>query len=368
MNKPLNHSIENIYAQVGQYDRYAIFDFYFKSEAYLKYGGSVHGLIIYTPSERLKLEEAIMPGNNSNHDGTVRVDANNGDLFYHELKTVGFNASDVVRLSALDSGPVSKKYRADGIKEITNTINVSIPFSTDGPFALELYVLKKRISEGLPLLPFEERKYVGLDYIVNPSPETSAKFNELLSRGSEHSDDAAIAVYSYNYSIEKNNATVKQLLGAALKRRRIKRINFISRHLGISSKVLDAFKLKDEKSWAELMSVILGFEPTPIQIWGWQHPVWWDFERFAHIYLRHYKNFFLEESSKGQGTNFQYHFKDIRRLIGIVIDRHKDEIEASLSQNKPYNRYDDQGYYYNGDFYTFRIASDGKLMQFHPQE
>ncbi len=48
MNLPLNHSIENIYVQVGQYDRYAIFDFFFNSEAYRLYG-KAYTVTFFTP-------------------------------------------------------------------------------------------------------------------------------------------------------------------------------------------------------------------------------------------------------------------------------------------------------------------------------
>ena len=79
------------------------------------------------------------------------------------------------------------------------------------------------------------------------------------------------------------------------------------------------------------MSVIYSFEDEVLTLWGWKKHVYWDFERFIHIYMRHYKNFLIHESSKGQGTGFQYTRKDIRRIINIALDANKKAIENRLA-------------------------------------
>src|SRR5690606_15672685 len=71
MDLPLNHSIQNVFIQVGQFDRYAIFDFYYGSDAYQKYGNTVYGYIIYTPSERAKLKHEVNSNNIDDDDGLV---------------------------------------------------------------------------------------------------------------------------------------------------------------------------------------------------------------------------------------------------------------------------------------------------------
>ncbi|MBE9584022.1 hypothetical protein IM792_06135 [Mucilaginibacter sp. JRF] len=371
MTKTLNHSIENIYIQVGQYDRYAIFDFYYNSSAFLKYGSTVHGLIIYTPLERATLEEAIMPGNNSNNDGLIKLDVVEDNPFYKELRTSGFYARDISRLSALDSRPIEKVYKSSLIKEIPNTVEIKFKSNPSKLHALEHLNFTNRIERGLPLLPNEKQRYTCLNFLIHPNEATWAEVKKILDDNKTNTvyDDVVITIWSYYHNfVDNNDSSAKLLLNTSLKKRRVQRTEFILKHLGISIKVLDAFKGSNYDSWKELMGVVMSFETTVIDVWGWTHPVWWDFERFIHIYLRHYKGFFLTGSSKGQGTSFQYHYRDIRRLIEIIIRNHKIEIENCLKANKPYNRYDEQGYYYNGNYYTFRIDKSGRLMQFHPQE
>src|SRR5690606_30107662 len=98
MDLPLNHSIQNIFIQVGQFDRYAIFDFYYGSEAYQKYGVSVYGYIIYIPSERAKLKLEINSDNIGDDNGLVLLDGALQDAEKNELlKTEGFWARDIRR-------------------------------------------------------------------------------------------------------------------------------------------------------------------------------------------------------------------------------------------------------------------------------
>jgi hypothetical protein len=372
MELPLNHSIENIYYQVGQYDRYAVFDFYFNSNAHKTYGNTVHGLIIYTPAERLILEEAIQPGNASNNDGQIHLDASlKDDILNNKLRIEGFRASDVARLSAVDSGPIRKAYGVDGVKEIPNTITINFTPSFEGPFAQELLNFENRIRDGLPLIPYEQRKYLSLKFLTNPSHDLLEEVrNDLIDiETGKFYNDVTITWYGYYHNIvDKENEAVIQILTNALNKRRAERIYYITQHLGISTKLLDNLKEKNPNSWKQLINVIINFEPCTLEIWGWTHPVWWNFERFIHIYLRHYKDFFIEGSSKGQGTGFQYHYRDIRRLICIVIRNNQADIEKCLINGKPFNKYGEQGYYYNGNYYTFKIEKDGRLTQFHPQE
>ncbi|MBD1362911.1 hypothetical protein IDJ77_03735 [Mucilaginibacter sp. ZT4R22] len=179
--------------------------------------------------------------------------------------------------------------------------------------------------------------------------------------------DAAITIHGHYHRRNERDMTVRELFLRALKSRRKTRTDYVLKHLGIAAKHLEQFEIDVPDAYNQLLKTVMGFEPAAIGSL-WKYPVYWDFERFVHIYLRHYKEFFIKASGKGQGTSFQYNYGDIRRIIKIVLDMHKDDIQASLSAGKPYNKYDNQGAYYNGNYYTFRIAEDGKLMQFHPQE
>ena len=98
-------------------------------------------------------------------------------------------------------------------------------------------------------------------------------------------------------------------------------------------------------------------------------PVWWDFERFLHIYLRHVSETQIGERFKGRSV-FQYALKDIEDLIEIVLDSIDEEIQSHFAENPnvAFKRHGEMSVYFNGDFYTVHIDKEGRLMTFYKNE
>lgn len=332
MDLPLNHSIQNIFYLVGQFDRYAIFDFHFGSEAYLKYGRTVYGHIIYTLSERAKLKREINSNNIGNDDGLVRLDNAIEDVAINEmLKREGFRARDVRSLSTLDVGPIKNQYDNAGIKDIPNTIKIDFsPDLFDGE-RMQLLLFRKRIENGIPLIRAEKRKYYSLILLLESENLSDDDKNAFLinPQTGKYYDDVFITIFETLVYANQEKSPFRATLANALANRRKERISFICRHLGIATKHIDQLKTNNNEAWTELMRLVYGFEDETLTLWGWTQHVYWDFERFIHIYLRHYKKFLIEESSKGQGTGFQYTLRDIRNIINIVLEANKDGIEAA---------------------------------------
>jgi len=367
---PLNHSIQNIFIQVGQYDRYAIFDFYYGSDAFKKYGTTVYGHIIYTPSQRAHLKKEMESNNIGDDDGLILLDGALQDKNKNEeLRTVGFMAKDVYRLSTLDIGPIKNEYENKDIKDIPNTIKIDFDASGTNAEEMQLMMFRKRLEKNIPFIPYELQKYYSLIMLLEPenlSEEDKVKY--LMDVNGHFHHNVIITVLSTFVHFHKQEQPYRGILNKALYNRRIERINYICKHLGIAAKHIDNLKESNPNSWNELVRVVYGFEPETLTLWGWKHHIYWDFERFIHIYLRHYPNFFIPESSKGQGTSFQYNFKDIRRIVTIVLKANKEAIEDRLSAGKGFHIQNEKGYYYNGNYYSLKIESDGRLAQFHPQD
>jgi hypothetical protein len=368
---PLNHSIQNIFIQVGQFDRYAIFDFYYGSDAYRKYGSMVYGYLVYKPSQRAKLKLECDSENIGNDDGLVILD---GALQEPEknqlLRTEGFYARDIARLSTLDVAPIKNQYDNAHVKEIPNTINLQFNSSGFDGERMQLTLFRKRIEAGIPLIPAEERRYYSLLFLLEPKTITDQIKKDILTHPAtgQFYDDVWITTLKTIVYADRESSPLKTTLNTALANRRIERVGFMCKHLGIATKHIDNLQRDNNDAWLELMKLIYGFEPETLTLWGWTQHVYWDFERFIHIYLRHYKEFLINESSKGQGTGFQYSLKDIRRIINLVLKANKDAIESRLKIGKGFHLQNDNGYYYNGNYYSLKIDPDGRLMQFHPQD
>ncbi|MRX46639.1 hypothetical protein [Pedobacter puniceum] len=369
----MKYSIESIYFQAGQYDAYCLVEFYYGSNAHLKFGKSIHGMLVYDSEERKNLERKIslelseIPFT----DGFVRFNSSDN---IEELLNEGFLVSEVERFATVGGiGP--KVYGISNEKEIPNTILV--PFSNrdsnlESWLLLELRNFNNRIEANNTLLPEEILRYNTIVYILKGEEEFPV---ELLDENSlTVKSDALFWILSHKYknSLEsgKLKITPEEYLQfrILLASRKTSRLEIVKRQLGISDKQLKEFENSSPDNYKEFIGLILRFEITAITFNYFSKPIYWDFDRYIHIFLRHYKSFFIRSSTKGQGTLFLYSYKNILNLIRIVIEHNKKDIEEAWLHGKEFRKSGRQSLYFNGNYFSIRINANGKLTQFHPQE
>lgn len=97
-----------------------------------------------------------------------------------------------------------------------------------------------------------------------------------------------------------------------------------------------------------------------------QFPVWWDIERFLHIYTRHVKETQVGSRNEGKSV-FQYKFQDVLRIIKIVLEKLEEEIVAHFKNSTQiFLRKSGRATYYDGHYYRVEIEASGRLLTFHP--
>jgi hypothetical protein len=371
--------MESIYCNAGQYDKFCLFHFAPQSSAYSKYGSSVNGIIIYQPSERKMLHEYIevkfedLPRT----DGRIKLSTPKGTANEGLLLSEGFLVSDIASLDTfIDSGSDSYSDKSHD-RPIPNTINIDVDFSDDDGISLETYVLEMRHKDEMftPLIPYELTRLYALRYLRNKKSVGNFElFKYLIDRNTRtFYETAHYLLLHHKYKAFKAMGRDMpkdeiQILLHLIRTRNTKRFKIICKHLGISQKQLDLYKQENEDGYLEIQKLVRQFNDETLVTKGGTIPIHWDFERCMHIMFRHYKNFSLDVSTKGQGTSFQYSYRDIRRLIEIVLTDNLAEIETYLKKGRTYKKYSGMGYYYDGNYYNFTIDSNGKLMQFHPQD
>ena len=80
-------------------------------------------------------------------------------------------------------------------------------------------------------------------------------------------------------------------------------------------------------------------------------PIYWDYEGFLHIYLRHCDELAIEGHFENK-TKFQYTQKDIKRILKIAIEDLKPKINEKLKEGKDFRIYGDRSLYFNGNHYS----------------
>ena len=94
-------------------------------------------------------------------------------------------------------------------------------------------------------------------------------------------------------------------------------------------------------------------------------PIYWNYESYLHIYLRHCDELEIEGHFENK-TKFQYTQKDIRRILKIAIENLKDKINEKLKEGKEFRIWGDRSIYFNGNHYSLHIlkscsiSSNGK--------
>ncbi|MEO7488290.1 MAG: hypothetical protein ABIU77_14360 [Ferruginibacter sp.] len=364
-NDKLVYSIEDVYKFVGQHDNsYCSVEFFPGTTAHKKYGESVHGLVWYKKKDREELDITITNANYQRTNGIIYLDSGSQDKsLNHVLQYEGFEANDIKTLYRV-GGEKPKVYQQAGTKEIPNTINIKIDSNFDVVGAQQ-YVREGYIKMGYSLPSHDLVIYYRNLLLFYPHKiKEDEKFQYLYNQDkSAFTEEADYLIH--DIKVYEKIATEEEIKhwGDLLKVRSEKRMGYIKQHLGISSKVIDNMILNDTKKYITLLQSTWMFETETLVYLGPNACIYWVFERFIHIFLRHNPDFFVAASTKGQGTHFQYSFKDISRVAKIVLEQLRDNINLKLNLGKPFVV---NGHYYNGNHYRIRVDPDGRLMQFHP--
>ena len=364
-NDKLVYSIEDVYKFVGQYDNsYCSIEFFPRTAAYEKYGETVHGLVWYKKKDREALDIAIANANYQRNNGIIYLDSGSQDkILNHKLLYEGFEASDIKILYRVGSEK-PKAYKQSGTKEIPNTINLKIDSNFDVVGAQQ-YVLEGYMKMGYELPMHDLITYYRNLYLFYPQRIKEEEVHQYLYMEGKTAFTEEADYLIHDIKVHEKIATQEEInhWRDLLKNRSEKRMDYIRRHLGISSKVIDNMILNDTKKYVTLLQSTWMFETETLEYLGPKACIYWDFESFIHIFLRHNPEFFVSASTKGQGTHFQYRFKDIFRVAKIILEQLRDGINAKLTVGQPFTV---NGYYYNGNHYQVRINPNGRLMQFHP--
>jgi hypothetical protein len=129
-------------------------------------------------------------------------------------------------------------------------------------------------------------------------------------------------------------------------------------------KLLDLYKNDKEKYFA-LLAIATQFED--VLLLPYEIPIWWDFERFLHIYMRHVENVKTGPHFSDK-TTFQYKFHEIRYIIKAVIETVYSDFQKHLQEypERIFKRLGRRAVYYDGHYYRVEIEPTGKLVAFHP--
>ena len=370
LNNTFQFSVEELYFMYGQYEKYISIEFHKFSESAKQFGESVSGIIVYHKGEREQLDKAISEENVPRTNSSVKIDCSNDRDLPEEMKNslinTGFLSGDIYQILATNL-PASNNYNKPGIKEIPNTIDIEFDPNDFDPYRANLWILSERLKNKGVLIDVEWLRFCGLSLYFEKGSE---KFNLIKLKGFDGHGNKKEEVRFFELQAKFYSAefTKEELLefNKLLKNREFKRTAAIKKEVKSSTNIsLDKIRSEYPTVYEGLQKSIVEFEDASLVYHNIHTPIYWDYESYLHIYLRHCEELGIEGHFEKK-TKFQYTQDDIRRILEIAIEKLLPRIEKRLKEGKDFRIYGDRTLYFNGNYYALHILKNGRVASFSP--
>ncbi|MGV3460256.1 MAG: hypothetical protein ACO1N9_07360 [Flavobacterium sp.] len=360
---------ENIYKNTGQFDKIVSVSFRFNSESYNKYGSYIVGKFFYTPNERAEIQKVIDDPNHAQTHGLIKFIVSPSPEVSPEnkeyLKLDGLNSSDIVEILGFNA-PAENKFIKTETRDLPKPITIKSPFTDDDADDMMLWLNDQRLKNGYKLIKEERDQHNAILYRKYEHKITKPEEIALFRDSETGEIKPELNYYYLNSKLENGTISDQELeeLKKLLDQKAKEKVQIIKKELERSSEKWKQMGIDEKTALANLVQMSLHFEPH--RLTSGKIPIWWDFERFVHIFMRHVSETKIGERFEIK-TVFQYRLKDIKSLIKIVLEIAEKEIMEHF-EAKPgieFKRQGERAIYFDGDYYSFRIDKDGKLMTFH---
>lgn len=351
----------------GQYDSFVQLHFCHDTESHKLFEGNyLMGTFRFTNPERIELEKLRGASAIPRTERRITFIPSQLHSFSEEINTYldrdGLLCSEICSVSQVNMER-QNRYIAKGEKKIPGTLEIKFDAGRFCAEKAHLWLLSQRIKKGWPLIDFEMKDYYGLQLFFNRKEVIDMKASYKNFETREFLPEIEFRYLKTKFFVdelnEEENATFQKLLSEIGKER--SRLLMLELQRATET-------LKELKNYADkvklLYSCLAKFEDETL-ITG-EFPVWWDYERFLHIYARHVKETQVGSRYEGKSV-FQYGFQDVMRVIKIVLENLEEEIvEHFKSPTAIFVRRGGRAAYYDGHYYRIEIELTGRLLTFHP--
>jgi len=359
---------QDLYELVGKNQYMTTYRLKQGSDAYLKYGVSVLGVMHINPATL----KAVKSSNKEDVDlKEVQIDSPELELdekLRSDLKYTGIKISDIEFISFLPWEREAELHDT-GEKKVPNIVNVEVDFKELNIDAdqLELSYLIHKNNNDVELIGYEKEQIIGLLLGTNDGHVDSRVLAHLGFDKECMNKNLNIRAKYYAYKEKKGTLSEaqKEIYAEIQGTISMRKTAMVLQEM-VKSKV-NADELNDAQNTLKLiMDAAIKFRPS-ILLHG-KKQIYWDLESYLHIVMRHVKHFQMGRSKKK--TPFSYKPEELENLIEQVIKRVEGEYRTHKLEH-PYKNFTRQGKMavrFNGDYYHLRIAPDGRVIQFHALE
>jgi len=367
----MNYSLEEIFANNGQYDKFVSIEFNYNSEEYNKFGFRIMGTFFFTLKERTILEKVINSENIPRTDKKIKFIPSELEKLTTEQKVDldkdGILCSSISLIYVTDY-PKTNRFKLRGKKDFQNVLNIKAPeFSGwEELNRVRFGFLNSRISQNQNLSPLEYIQYWA--FRIHLEIRLKEKdFTEIITNGNKEFK-AKVRLEELRLKYQELSITeeeIKDFVKLIIKEIAYKN-EIINQEITKSTEQIKNISEEYGEELENLKKICRGFDEKVIAFGT--KLIYLDFERFVHIYARHVAETQIGDRFVGNKSVFQYKFDDIISLIKMVIESINVEINEHF-ENHPdqqFRRMNSRSVYFDGHYYRIVIEPNGRLLDFHP--
>ena len=361
---PNGFSQEDIYKLCGRDDSVTTITLKPDSEGFRDYGDTVTLVFVYTPKERTELENDSASLNNISYVKAKALlpdyDTKKAEALLHQ----GINTFEIIEMLVLP-GTKPKNLYYSPEKRSPNVMEIPFQARGNGQDIYWMYgALASFIEKGIAITPDEYNDYLAYKIVIDKDSISKEEHEYVFNKqGQIHNNKVGLAFLKWKQEADLLSEKDKHNLNHLMYLQITERLRLLDNMLNGVGGLIRFSKKYPEKAKL-IVDKALHFRQHRYNHVG-KHLLYLDLEGFLHIYLRHVE----ELNAAGlypQKTKFQLKEKDVEIVIDHVLNALNDEYQIfrETYPDREYRKYAEEAFYYNGDYYSIRVAQDGRLIQF----
>ena len=362
----MNYTLEEIYQLVGKEDKAAGITFKAGSEAFNNYGNFITAVFIYTQKEREELDQLIKnkPYNKCGYFRAKYLGRDLSEDKVNQLLTIGISSQDIVEILYVQE-PSKNTFHSSEKREM---IKINVPFNSlpKGRDLDWMYGFSKNeVNEGIGQSPKEYAFYLAGKLYYEPESITEEETLHIYNKKGDFDVKIEWEYLQIKYFREELNDDEKKRLAELYGIKKKEGYDILNEYLQQAGSGLKKLVKENVDQAVDLLMKIMQFKERRLTVTS-KHPIFLDLDSYLHIYMRHVEEFQVNKHFEHK-DNFQWNEEDVFRVMGKVIKEVEIEYQHFREElpDRRYSRYGDQSLYFQGDYYTFHIESNGRVSTFH---
>ena len=243
----------------------------------------------------------------------------------------GLLTSDIIEILQF-SHIEENKFAKTEKRELPEPMIIKSPFTNDDEEDLMIWLNNQRLKSNYKLIPEEINKH---NAVIFRKYEKDIRNSENLhdfvdSKTGEIKPELKFYYLQSKFIHDELSETELEEFKTVINQRAQEKVKILGNELKKSTEHWSEIGINYQKGVTILTHLITNFETHRIS--NVKFPIWWDLEKFLHIFMRH-----VDETQIGERfeikTVFQYKLNDIKDLIKIVLQRTEKEIDEHFEKN-----------------------------------